>query len=145
MYFSAPPPPDSEGSRTALRVHTTADVQKAIEEEEEESEGFSSFSSSDSEAAEKFVVKPHPSNKAGSSSKTSKRGAEDDLEAGLAPLPKRKRIVDVKRVVKKLPTADEVPPPVITFEEGQDSENRVLISCFPYHHVCLVMTLEDCK
>lgn len=52
LFCSAPPLLGSDGSDVAPLVQTIATVQKAIkEEEEEESEGWSSFGSSDSEAA----------------------------------------------------------------------------------------------
>lgn len=93
-----------------------------------------SFSNFDSDAIEKFVVKLRLSDKAGLSFGTSKHEAKDDLEAGLAPPLKRACTITVKREVKKSLSADEVPPPVITFE-GQGPEARVLVSCFPFYHV----------
>nr|XP_034576815.1 uncharacterized protein LOC117840418 [Setaria viridis] len=112
-------------------------VQKVIEEEEEEkeeeSEDWSSFSRSNSEAAEKFVIKPRLSDKSRSSFGTSKREAKDDLEVGLAPPPKKTRTSAAKQVVKKS-SINEVPPSIITFEEGQVPEDRVHVSCFPFCH-----------
>src|SRR5688572_17171843 len=71
-----------------------------------------------------------PSDKAGSSSGTSKRKAENDQEAGLVPPLKKRRTVAAKRVAKKSLTAEDVRPTVITFEEGEDPKDLVLVSNF---------------
>nr|XP_034576355.1 uncharacterized protein LOC117840010 isoform X1 [Setaria viridis] len=125
LYCSPPPPPDAEDIDVAPRLHTIASVTEVIEEEEKEIE---SFSSSDSEVTEEFVIKAWLSDKVGSSSGSSKRAAEDDLEAALAPSPRKKRTIAGKCAVKKLLTAEDVPPAIITFEEGQNPEGRVLVS-----------------
>nr|XP_034598475.1 uncharacterized protein LOC117859340 [Setaria viridis] len=117
LFCSAPPSPGSDGSDAAPHVHMTVDVQRVVKEEEE-SKDFSSFNSSDSEAVEEFVIKARLSDKAGSSSRTSKRTAEDDLEVGLASPLKKRYTVTVKHVAKKPLTADEVPPSVA----GEETE-----------------------
>nr|TKW20547.1 hypothetical protein SEVIR_4G095600v2 [Setaria viridis] len=68
---------------------------------------------------------------AGASSGASKCPAEDELDASLAPLPRRIRTAVVKRrVSRSLRIVKDAPPPVITFEEGQDPEVRVRLSLY---------------
>lgn len=116
LFCSAYPTLRWDGSDAAPRVHTTADIHIVVEEEK--SQGFSSFNSFDSEAAKDFVIKVRPSDKAGSSSGSSKRAPEGDLEARLVLPPKKRR------------TAEDVPPLIITFEKGQDPKDQALISEF---------------
>lgn len=96
MYVSNPPPP---GADVTPCMQSLVAVQRALEEEEEEkgkerkdSPDWSSFSSSDSESVEKFVVKPYLSDKAGSSSGMSKRAAKDVQEVEVAP-PLKKHVL----------------------------------------------------
>nr|TKW28535.1 hypothetical protein SEVIR_3G334300v2 [Setaria viridis] len=93
LYVSNPPP---LGADVTPHMQSLEAMQRALEEEEEEKEGereesldWSSLSSSNSESAEKYVVKPHLFDKVGSSLEMSKHVAKDAPEVDVAPPPKK--------------------------------------------------------
>src|SRR5688572_7998921 len=113
MYVSNPPPP---GADVTPCMQSLVAVQRALEEEKEEkgkeredSPDWSSFSSADSESAEKFVVRAYLSDKAGSASGMSKRAAKDVQEVEVAPPLKKACTAPAKWVAKKA-LANEVLP-----------------------------------
>nr|TKW21360.1 hypothetical protein SEVIR_4G163400v2 [Setaria viridis] len=96
-----------------VREFCTSNPPSNSEAEEEEEDKIESFSSSDSEVVEEFMLKARPSDKVGSSSGSSKHVAEDDMEAELVPPPKKNLTITVKRAVNKPLIAEDVPPPVV--------------------------------
>ena len=59
----------------------------------------------------------------------------------IPPPPKKKWTIVVKRAVKKSIAADNVPPKVITYEEGQDPEYHILLK--GVSNVTSVSTQDD--
>nr|XP_034603311.1 uncharacterized protein LOC117863624 [Setaria viridis] len=137
LYCSALPPPGSENiCEAAPRVHTT----ESAESDDEEEEALKASSRSSFDVVEDFEVKARPFDKAGSSSGSMKRAADEDLEAAIPPSPRKKRSIAAKRAIKKFVITKDVPLAVITYEEGQDPEDQVLLAC---DYITIVSTKDE--
>lgn len=69
-----------------------------------------------------------------------KCATDEDLEAAIPSPPKKKWSIAAKRAVKKAVTVEDVPPAVITYEEEQDPEDRVLLA---RDYIITVSTKDD--
>lgn len=92
LYYSPPPPPSADDAKNAMRVHLLRLPGDPSEGGEEEKDEIKSFSDSDSDADDDFVMQPRASKGGKSSSDASKRPSEsDDIDEHLLPVPKKRR------------------------------------------------------
>lgn len=121
MYYLPPPPPGADDAKAAMPVYSLrVPGESSGEEEGKEDRDTESFSSSDSDSADGFVMQPHASKQSESSTSVSKRPADEDLDAVLALPPKKQRTAVRRRRTRSDLRIINVPPPVITFAEGHD-------------------------